>query len=318
MKRLQLPDREIACGIIWLVLIVIPLIFSPELLDLKIKPESLRGLGLYLLGAGIAPLGLYLTHSRTKSLRIQTDTEKIKNVTDAFAKSVELLGNKSAAARQGGIYALDKIVQDNPEKYHITVIKIMASYIRKESKEDYDKFRSNVRSNFYIMSADIEAAIDVIRQRNFHQKQEVEDKEKLNLKRYTFFLDISNTHLTYADFSGTDLSKTNFSDSYLSGCIFYNTDLLDSSFRSSIINRALFTKSILKKCEFKNANLRECDFEECDFEGCELDGATFKNCNLSKAKNLTQEQISKAKIDEDTMLPPDIENSQDRSSSEQI
>ena len=297
--------KDCKWGIIYLILIIsIPFLpHADRWLKPKIDHESLRGLGLYVLGAGVGVLGLYLTRSRTESLRkqtealeMQTEIEKSKNVTDAFAKSVELLGNKRAAARQGGIYALDKIAKDDPEKYHMTVIRIMTSYIREESKESYDKYRSNMQSNSasssdkkdnqeFIMPADVEAAIEVIRQRNSSQKQEKQSKKKL--QRYTLFLDISNAHLSNTDFSRAELSKTNFSNSNLSGCIFDHANLSHSSFVFS--------------------DLKDSSFEKCDLSGADL----------SEAKNLTQEQISKAKIGEDTMLPPDIENSQYRSSSEQ-
>ncbi len=93
--------------------------------------ESLKSLGFYLLGTGIAPLGLYLTYNRTQSLRMQTDT-------DTFTKSIKLLGNSSSAVRQGGIYSLGGIARDN-SKLHTRIMKIMASYIREKTYENLNK-----------------------------------------------------------------------------------------------------------------------------------------------------------------------------------
>ncbi|MDE0647618.1 MAG: hypothetical protein OXI08_06175 [Cyanobacteria bacterium MAG IRC4_bin_6] len=181
--------------------------------NLKIKPESLRGFGLYLLGIGTAPLGLYLTYSRTASLRSQTDNEKDKNVTDAFAKSVELLDSKGSAARQGGIYALEKIAEDNPER-HSTIIRIMTSYIRGETyrkfherleeegltknltKEDKENLISKLVNEEEPMSSDIEAAIEVIRERKVHNDKPLRNKE--NQVKFNF--DLSNSYIRNADF----------------------------------------------------------------------------------------------------------------------
>ncbi|OOV31273.1 pentapeptide repeat-containing protein [Candidatus Synechococcus spongiarum] len=303
--------KDCKWGIIYLILIIsIPFLpHADRWLKPKIDHESLRGLGLYVLGAGVGVLGLYLTRSRTESLRkqtealeMQTEIEKSKNVTDAFAKSVELLGNKRAAARQGGIYALDKIAKDNPKKFHMTVIRIMASYVRKESYDNFHKQKENKTNSISgneklpTMTADIETAIEVIRQRK-DSKQEKKEYNKA-CKDDTLFLDISNAYLFNADFSRAKLSRTNFSDSKMLNCIFDSADLSDSLFVSS--------------------DLKGSSFEECDLSGADLSGADLSGADLSKAKNLTREQISKAEIDEDTILPPGIKNSQDRSSSEQI
>jgi hypothetical protein len=104
MKRIWKNHWKILVGGLWLLVIVpaaIWIILSlGEVPTINGKPELLRGIGLFLLGTGIAPLGLLLAYNRTESLKLQTKTEKEKAVTEAFAKSVELLGNKREAAVQ--------------------------------------------------------------------------------------------------------------------------------------------------------------------------------------------------------------------------
>ncbi len=260
---------------------------------LKVSPESLRGLGLYLLGTGTAPLGLYLTYSRTASLRSQTDNEKDKNVTDAFAKSAELLDSKSRAGRQGGIYALEKIAKDNPER-HSTIMKIMISYIRGET---YQRFHERLNEEDLIdklakepMPSDIEAAIEVVRERQTNNDESLKSDEKKSFKPK---FDLSNSYVFNADFSATNLSNTNFSDSIMFGCRFDRTDLSESSFVSSNLQGSSFVGSKFKKCEFKKTNFQECD----------LSGSEFENCDLTDVKNLTQEQIDSVKVDRATKLP---------------
>ena len=104
----------------------------------------LRGIGFFLLGIGVAPLGLYLASKRTESLKVQTETEKEKAVTDAFAKSVELLGSQRDAARQGGIYALGRLANDNPT-LHPMIMDIVASYIRQEKSQPFFKKKMSER-----------------------------------------------------------------------------------------------------------------------------------------------------------------------------
>lgn len=279
---------------------------------LKVSPESLRGLGLYLLGTGTAPLGLYLTYSRTASLRSQTDNEKDKNVTDAFAKSVELLDSKSRAGRQGGIYALGKIAKDNSER-HSTIMKIMTSYIRGETYQKFHERREHERREkenltdeelidklaSEPMPSDIEAAIEVIRERQINNDEPLKDNEEESFKSK---FDLSNSYVFNVDFSVTNLSNANFSDSIMLGCRFDRTDLSKSSFVSSNLQESSFVDSTLKKCEFIETN-----FRGCDFEGCDLSGSEFEKCDLTDVRSLTQKQINGAKtVDENTNLPKGI------------
>ena len=297
---------QVLIGLIWFFGTGSLPFWAPSvLLSLKIPPESLRGFGLYLLGTGTAPLGLYLTYNRTASLRSQTDNEKDKNVTDAFARSVELLDGKSRATKQGGIYALEKIAKDNSER-HSTIMKIMTSYVRGET---YHKFHERLEREALTdgklidklanepMPSDIEAAIAVIRERQISNDESLKDSEESFKSKF----DLSNAYLFNSEFGDTELLKTNFSDSKMVKCRFDGTDLSGSYFATSDLQGSSFVNSILKNCEFIGTNFQECDFERCD-----LSGSTFEKCDLRNIKNLTQEQINKAKIDEATKLPGEI------------
>ena len=268
MKRIFKNHWKILVGLLWLAFVVV------ILSCIKDEPELLRGIGLFLLGAGIAPLGLSLAYNRTESLKLQAKTEKEKAVTEAFAKSVELLGNKREAARQGGIYALGRLAGDNPD-LHPMIMDIVASYIRQESRHrffsekkdreeredksiDKDKLMDVLRSE--PMAMDIEAAIAVIRERNMeHDKTPREGED---------FLDLSNAYIFNADFSNTKLSRVNFSDSVMIDCFFDETDLSISNFIESNVESSSFVAS-------------------------NLDGST-----------MTQEQVnSMGKTNEKTVLP---------------
>lgn len=274
------------------ILIKFPLTSLPWLASaiLDADPDSLKSWGFYLLGAGIAPLGLCLTYNRTQSLRMQTDT-------NIFTKSIELLGNPNPVVRQGGIYSLGGIARDNT-KLHPTIMKIMASYIRGGT---YHKFHEHREKEFpkdeeligklanEPMPLDIEAAIAVIRERQIGNDEPLKGSGK-------FKFDLSNSYVFNADLSFTNFFKINFSDSIMLKCSSDETNLSNS----------LFVNSILKNCEFTETNFQGCDFKRCD-----LSGSTFEKCDLRNAKNLTQEQINKAKFDEATKLPREIKRPED-------
>ena len=84
--RKKVDYKMILAMLLLLILIIFPLTSWPFLANAisDADPDSLKSWGFYLLGAGIAPLGLYLTYNRTQSLRMQTDTNiftKIHKIT---------------------------------------------------------------------------------------------------------------------------------------------------------------------------------------------------------------------------------------------
>ena len=226
----------------WLVVVVL-ILFSLLPSDIKDNPELLRGIGFFILGIGIAPLGLLLAYRRTESLQIQAKTEKEKAVTEAFAKSVELLGNARSSARQGGIYALGRLARDN-KGLHPMIMDIAASYIKEQSLDRFlsEKEKRKMQEDKPLIDAlssepmpmDIEAAITVIRERNTEHDKTPQGKQ--------YLMDLSNAYIFNADFSNTDLSNSNFSDSVMINCIFDKTDLSGSNFVASNLTGSSMTQ----------------------------------------------------------------------------
>jgi hypothetical protein len=52
-----------------------------------------------------------------------------RRVTDLFTKSVEQLGSDKAAVRLGGLYALERLAQDNPDQ-RPTIVSVFCAYLR--------------------------------------------------------------------------------------------------------------------------------------------------------------------------------------------
>ena len=303
-----LRENWLVClGLGWLFFIaVVPVTSWPLLSDQirKAESEDLQKWGWYLLGAGIAPLTLLLTHNRTQSLRMQTEALKaqtkalkVQTDTDVFIKSIKLLGDEKAAVRQGGIYSLGKIAKYD-SKLHPTIMKIMTSYIRGETYQKFykrlqeenltkEELTNKLADDGEPMSSDIEAAIEVIRKQKTSNDKLSKDDKKL------FQFDLSDSYLFNANFGFIkELSRTNFSGSVIQGCRFNESNLSGSYFLSSNFQKSLFVDSILKHCEFE-----DIDFRNCDFGGAKLSGSKFRKCDPGDFEVLTQEQIDMKKSD---------------------
>jgi len=83
-------------------------------------------------GAGAA-VGLMLAFRRQHHQEIATDltdrdaTER--RITELYTRAVEQLGNEKAPVRLGGLYALERLAQDNPE-HRQTIVNVICAYLR--------------------------------------------------------------------------------------------------------------------------------------------------------------------------------------------
>ncbi len=85
-------------------------------------------------GAGVgAAVGLMLAFRRQHHQEIATDltdrdaTER--RITELYTKAVEQLGNDKAPVRLGGLYALERLAQDNPA-HRQTIVNVICAYLR--------------------------------------------------------------------------------------------------------------------------------------------------------------------------------------------
>jgi uncharacterized protein YjbI with pentapeptide repeats len=89
------------------------------------------GIGSVAAAGGLAALLLAVRRQRLAE-RTQRYTEQDsheRRVTDLYSKAVELLGSSDAAVRLGGLYALDRLAQDNPEQRQ-PIVNVVCALLR--------------------------------------------------------------------------------------------------------------------------------------------------------------------------------------------
>ena len=83
-------------------------------------------------GAGAA-VGLMLAFRRQHHQEIATVLTALdateRRITELYAKAVEQLGNDKAPVRLGGLYALERLAQDNPA-HRQTIVDVICAYLR--------------------------------------------------------------------------------------------------------------------------------------------------------------------------------------------
>jgi hypothetical protein len=112
--------------------------------------DNLRQTLIKLIGGTIVLIGLYLTYRRMLTSERQVVTMESGQMTDRFTRATDQLGaidndgNPNIPIRLGGIYALEQITNDRPDKFFWTVMEIFSAYVRhnaprKESTEDTEE-----------------------------------------------------------------------------------------------------------------------------------------------------------------------------------
>ena len=227
-----------------------------------------------------------------------------KQITERFSKAIELLGNKEIEVKLGGIYALEQIAKDSPEKYHWRIMEVLTAFVRINAHRK--KEEEGEKGKIPQLRADIQAALTVIGRRNCENEQE---NQRLDLT----FIDIREANLDRANLKRVDLYCSN-----LDLASFQEASLQDVSLWSSSLQWVNFSEAILQKVNLAGANLRQAKFNKAtlkesfpldstDLHLANLFQANLQKVDLSKAKNLELVQIEKANIDQDTKLPDHIE-----------
>lgn len=86
-----------------------------------------QGVGLSILGGLLFTSWHYLR--RTES-QFQNANDKL--ITDRFSQAISYLASDKIAVRLGGIYALERLAQDSPSEYWLT-IEVLSAFVRERS-----------------------------------------------------------------------------------------------------------------------------------------------------------------------------------------
>ena len=266
----------------------VPVKFFSKVSDL----EYWKNFGYFVGTLGVGPIAIYLASVRTKvaedqlltdrskheTEREKVSNDRIKSVNETFAKSIELLGSKEIAVKQGAIYALARLSKLEKDTLHGTIVKIFVSFVRDQSKPlslpihplistvTRGDAESETGSSVEIMPLDItnlpvdvETALYAIRDRDSGNEYEIKKHGEAKAESVGYLFDMSNSKIFNADLDKSNFRGFNLSDTSFIGCSFVDAN-------------------------FANANLVSSVFINCTFERTNVAAA-----DLSKVTGLTQQ-----------------------------
>src|SRR5215208_7038958 len=163
-------------------------------------------------------------HSQTLQETQRRHSEDLRQaeqgqITERFTRAIEQLGETNSNGepklelRLGGIYALERIANDSPERDYSTVMEVLTAYVRQNSS--IPSKETNEATGLKEPRADIKAVLDVVGRRQEDRVPEQyrvrPDFRRISLSKST----LRRANLSKADLSGADLREANLSGANL-------------------------------------------------------------------------------------------------------
>ncbi|WP_331755421.1 pentapeptide repeat-containing protein (plasmid) [Streptomyces sp. NBC_00846] len=278
--------------------------------------------------AVVAVVGLWYSNVQTRQANEQAQQANTQarddralakegQITDRYTAAVGNLGEDQVDVRLGGIYALQRIMQDS-RRDQPTIADVLAAYIRTHAAKRPAKDQG--------IPADVHAALTVLANRDTSRDDtfllDLHDAKLPNINLATTTKSraaLGGAHLGGVYLRGADLRSADLSDAFLYGANLSGADLSDAFLYGANLRSAdLSNVDLSNHADLSNANLDGANLDGANLSGAnlsnaDLDGANLSNAilsiadlsgaDLSDVRHLTRKQVDSALTDSDTQLP---------------
>lgn len=246
-------------------------------------------------GGSLFLVTAYLTWSNV-------DTTRKNQIDDRFTKAVEQLGkskDEEMMIRIGGIYALHQIALDSDKdgggSYHDPVVKILAAFVREQSKKAIPLLRkllTNGSHELVTIPADIRAALTILSMEPIIGKQIniIENPDDVIIGKRDDIIIGNPDDRTRFDLSRSDFQKVN-----LEGIQLPQVDFANARLNGADLIGVNLTEANLNRADLSNANLHLANLHLADLFGAKLRGSDLFYAYLSGGI-LTEADLSGAKL----------------------
>jgi hypothetical protein len=220
-------------------------------------------------------------------------TERFTRAIDQLGATDETTGKPKLEIRLGGIYGLERIDKESPERaYHGTVMEVLTAYVRENSRRDRGESptptpasnpaseqaknaEENTQPPLQRPPTDIQAILAVL-QRREEPKIPEEHLVVLDLHR----ANLTGANLRGANLGGANLTGANLTRANLTGANLTGARLMGANLGGAYLGRA---------------NLEGASFYEANLEGARLTAANLKSVSLMGA-NLLKAKVADAQL----------------------
>ena len=266
IERLGIPIFALFIFVVAILILVVVWHYNAELA---------KFLG-YLIGGVLVIWQISVASRRAAAAEKTAELTERGNIAERFKNAIEHLGNESAIAHLGGIYALHYIAQE-VEDYRKRVFEILCAHIRETTTKDgYKTLKQTSRE--YIKRKQPTIQIQSILNLLF-----IEAKGREIYKEFRG--DVKSANSCEANLQNADLSDANLQDAILWRTNLQNADL----------QRAKLQNADLWRANLQNTDLWRADLQNAKLWGTNLQNADLRNVDLTDAKNLEVKQLLEVK-----------------------
>jgi hypothetical protein len=206
----------------------------------------------------IAALGaLVFTGVSLQQSRQQNQLAESGQITDRFNAAVTNLGSGTETIRIGGIYALQRIMEDSARDQP-AVMQVLTAFIRQAPTAPRPSAGASP-------AIDIQSALTVLATRNPDNDQRTP-------------IDLTNAGLSRENLTGAFLA-----DAFLTGANLYHANLTGAFLTGAELIDANLTGAKLTGAKLSHANLDDANFYDANLTGAELSHANLIHANLAYA-----------------------------------
>jgi len=232
----------------------------------------------------------------TNQLRISEEGQ----ITDRYNAAITNLGSRSIDIRLGGIYALQRLMQDSPRD-QATVIAVLCAFVRDQASY-HPRTLNPPEPVEYQQPTDIQAALTVVgtRDTKHDMRTTVVDLEGTKLinarlesvhfhradftQANLFGADLNGADLNGANLLGADLSNSGLNDADLSHANLRDANLFAAGLSGADLTRAYLAYADLGIVHAHGAHLNGAKLYAADLTGADLDRADLTGANFTGAK----------------------------------
>lgn len=232
-----------------------------------------------------------------------------RRITDLYTKAVELLGSDQAPVRLGGLYALERLAQDNSDQQP-TIASVLCAYLRMpfpslpplaDDATDDERERHDDRTHAHDEQRQVrDTTLDI-----FRRHRGCGQADELYWKNITINLDRAN--LAGANFIGADLTHADLNGANLAGANLTESDLATAYLADADLVGASLTDANLVGANLTGANLTRADVNDADLTDADLTGANLTHAYLPDS-DLTRANLNDADLTDANLTGTNLTN----------
>ncbi len=278
-----------------IALVVISTVFRDWVTGGESGSTTIRNIGL--VAGGVIALWLAFWRSRVAELQAATAQRTLSN--QLYQQGADMLNSEELSVRLDGIYTLERLAKDEPERYHIQIMSRLCAFVRHPTQEEPKPTTSHPR-----LREDVQAAMTAIATPTSWIKRPALERTA------NFKLDLNRADLAGVRLMGASLDGADLTDATLIGATIDIAHLSDARLSGANLTRARLSFATLTNANLFDANLTGTDLSRAKLTDTDLSYANLSETNLSEASlagttSLTQAQLDQACADPDN--PPKLD-----------